>query len=48
MIATSDQDGARTTVLVRFTGIGWDLQERIEAIGRERQASPPPGAGLTP
>jgi adenylate cyclase len=45
VIATSDQDGAKT-FLVRFTGIGWDLQERIEALGR-RQGSQPSGAGFT-
>jgi class 3 adenylate cyclase len=45
VIATSDQDGART-FLVRFTGIGWDLQERIDAVGRERRGSPR-GGGLT-
>jgi adenylate cyclase len=46
VIATSDHHGAHT-FLLRFTGLGWDLQERIETIGRERQRSPQSGAGLT-
>jgi adenylate cyclase len=46
VIAKSDHDGT-DTYLVRFTGIGWDLQERIEAMTRDRQASQPSGAGLT-
>lgn len=46
VVATSDHDGAHT-YLVRFTGIGWDLQDRIAALGRERQRPQPSGAGLT-
>jgi class 3 adenylate cyclase len=46
VITKSDHDGA-DTYLVRFTGIGWDLQERIEAVARDRQGSQPSGAGLT-
>jgi len=42
VIALSEHEGARTA-LVRFTGIDWDTQARIEAFARRDQGMTLPG-----
>jgi adenylate cyclase len=40
VIAFSERDGRRTA-LVRFTGMGWDQQERVESFGRGSRGAAP-------
>lgn len=39
VIALSERDGA-PTALVRFTRIGWDMHERLEALARGERGRP--------
>ena len=39
VIALSERDGA-PTALVRFTGIGWDMLERLKALARGERGRP--------
>jgi hypothetical protein len=39
VVALSERDGV-PTALVRFTGIGWDIHERLEALARGERGRP--------